>query len=98
MIGRELELHCAAETLAAHLAPDEREFLDERAAENNAYALQFAENAWWYRHETDRAFTPAMRAYHRALSDLQDHRAERRQCHEDWLTMNPGDWKRKWEL
>jgi hypothetical protein len=56
--------------LAEACEPDERTYLQD-CAKDSSDALQFAWNGWWYRHETDRPWTPAMTEYQKALLALR---------------------------
>ena len=75
MIGRELELHQAAEAAGANLPALAREFIDARARDCGD-ALRFSENAWWTCGPVDGGdWTPAMSAYRDALYALMQERA-----------------------
>ena len=78
MIGRELELHLAAEAAGANLPALAREFIDARARDCGD-ALRFSENAWWTCGPVDGGdWTPAMSAYRDALYALMQERANGR--------------------
>lgn len=56
------------------IEPDELKFLDNLAKAGSVYALQFAQNAWFVRHELDRDWTDGMGAYRDALLDQMNTR------------------------